>query len=150
MHLIRTLSEEDLCQQLADLLNKHSNLAKWRSAIDIKKSDVSYVVETHGRFLIGACGVHQQSPSISEVKNLVVLPHWRGKGLGKFLVGTAMQEAQTPLLYATIRKDNLSSLAVFQSLGFKVVEEYPAQDHSVILATKANDRWPKSKRSRFR
>jgi len=60
-------------------------------------------------------GPHDSSGAL-EI-SIVVAPEFRGKGVGKLMLSEAVQNASAPL-YAQVRKNNLSSIALFKSCGF--------------------------------
>jgi len=140
---VHGISNGEIAKQLANLLNTHNKLSNPKRESLLLSSKADYVVETHGKFLIGACGAERVGYTFSEIKHLVVDPQWRGKGVGKFLVERAMCLTDTPLLFASIREDNKHSMALFESLGFEKKNEYTRNSHKVIILTKANKLWKK-------
>lgn len=144
-----SLQDEEIARQLALLINQHNKLNNTKGWRDILNSKTTYVIETHGKQVIGACGIHRQSYSLSEVKHLVVRPQWRGKGLGRFLVKKAIGRGETPILYATVREDNLPSLKVFTSTGFTDAGTYSNPDHKVRLLIRVVREWKPKTTSLF-
>ena len=149
MPFVRSISDRSVARQLAALLNQHNALESRKNAEGVLSSGVRYVVETHGKHLLGACGAHKQSYSFTEIKHLVVHPQWRGKGIGKFLAKRALALVETPLVYATVRENNSSSLGLFKKLGFEVSTHYNTGEHRVVLLTRANATWEKVPPFRF-
>ncbi len=137
----RGMDAQDIACQLADLLNTYNRLAGKRHAIDILSSETDYVVETHGKLVIGAVGVRRLSFHVSEIKHLSVRKKWRGKGIGRFLLKRALGMCVTPFAYATIREDNLSSIQLFESVGFSRVGEYDGVGHKVLILTSEISKW---------
>lgn len=148
MQFIRSISNDSIAEQLAKLLNSHNQLRNRKTAQELELGRVNYIVELHGSLLIGACGLEKQSYSLTEIKHLVVKPQWRGKGLGKFLVRRAISISKTPLLYATVRGDNMASRKLFESLGFTVAGSYKG-NHEVTLLVKVNSQWKKNEKYSF-
>jgi N-acetylglutamate synthase-like GNAT family acetyltransferase len=140
-----TLDHPSIAYQIAGLINTHNRLESQRSAHDILHGPVNYVVETHGKWVIGTVGLHRQSHTFTEVKHLVVHPDWRGKGLAKFLLQRALTIVDTKMMYATVRDENTPSLRLFEGLGFNNSGGYPAEDHNVILLVKVNPQWQRTK-----
>jgi L-amino acid N-acyltransferase YncA len=145
----RSIDDQEIARQIAEMLNIHNHLASEKSARDLLKAETVYVIETHGKIVIGACGIHRQGYSMSEVKHLVVRPQWRGKGLGKFLVSKAVARSKTPSIYATIRSDNTSSMRLFNSVGFTESGTYEHDDHHVRLLVKVLREWKPKKVSLY-
>lgn len=54
-----------------------------------------WVIECAGRVV--ACGQLRSFPGAQELGSLVVVPDWRGRGLGSYLVNCLIQEATQPL-----------------------------------------------------
>lgn len=140
-----SLDHPTIAYQIASLINEHNRLEAQRSPHDILQGPVNYVVETHGRWVIGTIGMHRQSYTFTEIKHLVVHPDWRGKDLAKFLLQRALTIVDTKMMYATVREDNAASLHLFESLGFTNSGEYDAEGHNVILLVKVNPQWRKTK-----
>jgi N-acetylglutamate synthase-like GNAT family acetyltransferase len=137
----RGMDARDIARQVAGLLNTYNGLARNRHAIDILNSQTNYVVETHGRLLVGAVGIRKLSFHMSEIKHLAVHKKWRRKNVGTFLLKRAIALVETPLVYATIREDNLPSIRIFESVGFSRVGGYNGTGHNVLIFTREIDRW---------
>lgn len=143
------IAHQEIAQQIAGLLNDHNGLSARRTAYDIMNSRAHYVVETHGKFVIGAAAIQKTSYQMSELKHMVVRPDWRGRGVGHFVGRRALNICETPVVYATARNSNIASLKTLEKLGFKRVEEFPTGGHSLSLLVRVAPKWknsiPKSK-----
>ena len=137
------LPDYEAAKQIASLINVHNGLSLKRRSVDIVESRVNYVVETHGKFVIGAIGIERVSFTFSEVKHLVVRPEWRHRGVGRFITRRALQLIENPLVYCTVRENNKASILLFESLGFVRTEQYGTEDHDVVLLTRRSPRWEK-------
>ena len=137
------LPDYEVAKQIARLINVYNGLSLKRRSVDIIESRINYVVETHGKFVIGAVGIERVSFTFSEIKHLVVRPEWRRKGIGGFVVKRALQLVENPLAYCTIRADNKASIKLFESLGFVRADQYGTKDHDVVLLTRRSPRWEK-------
>lgn len=138
------ISHQEIAQQIAGLLNSYNGLTAQRSSNDILHSKANYVVETHGRFVIGAAAIQKTSYQLSELKHMVVHPDWREKGVGHFVGKRALQICETPVVYATARTTNIASLRTLEKLGFNRVEEFPTGDHSLALLVRITPKWKNS------
>jgi N-acetylglutamate synthase-like GNAT family acetyltransferase len=127
------ITHQDIAQQIASLLNTHSDLAMQRTSVDILNGKTNYVVETHGKFVIGAAGIQKVSYQLSEFKHMVVHPDWRGKGLGAFLAKRALQICETPSVYATVRTTNEASIRTLEKLEFLRAHEFASGDHNLAM-----------------
>jgi ribosomal protein S18 acetylase RimI-like enzyme len=139
------LDHASIAHQVAGLINSYNNLSMKRSANSIRHGKTDYIVETHGKWVLGATGIDRQSYTFTEIKHVVVHPDWRGKGLAKRLVRRAMDIISTRMIYCTVRNDNEASLELFKSCGFQVAGSYPAEDHTVIILARAAPQWEKRK-----
>ena len=137
----RSIDVREIALQLAGLLNTYNGLARKRYAIDVLNSQTNYIVETHGKLVIGAVGIRKLSFHISEIKHLSVHEKWRGKNIGRFLLKRAIALVETPFVYATIREDNSPSIALFESVGFSRAGEYAGVGHKVLIFTREIAKW---------
>lgn len=80
---------------------------------------------------------------LTEVKHLVVHPMFRKMGLGRTLINTAMKKADTPIMYATIRENNIASLHIFKAAGFKIISTAKIKDHNTHFLIKENETYNK-------
>lgn len=64
--------------------------------------------------------------------------------MGDALVKLAMQRADTPLLFATIRENNVASLALFQKAGFNIASTAQMKDHKTHFLLKENEAYLKN------
>jgi GNAT superfamily N-acetyltransferase len=118
MRTKRILRTEEMAQQIAELVNRHN---QWRTTFTgqrINRSSALYIVESFNEIVLGTVGVQQKSSKWTEIKHLVVRPEIREVGLGKRLVKRAIEEVQTPYMFANVRDDNRPSLKVFLGNGF--------------------------------
>jgi len=65
--------------------------------------------------------------------NIVVVPEWKGKGLGGKIIreGIALFRSEHPEIYiiiALINPDNISSRKVFAGCGFQYLETYEVKE----------------------
>lgn len=134
----------NIAEQISDLLNTHSQLSMQRNRHDILMGRTNYVVETHGRHVIGAVGMEKVSYQMSELKHLVVHPDWRGQKMGVFLGKRALQICETPTVYATARANNQASLVTLGRLGFHKVEEFSAHNGKLTLLVRTSPKWKPS------
>jgi GNAT superfamily N-acetyltransferase len=91
---------------------------------------------------VGGCvALGKLSDTVCEMRTLYVRPAFRGMGMGKRLVDTALQEAHA-FGYSTMRLDTLSfmdsALRLYRAFGFQDIEPYryvsgPLQQHICFL-----------------
>jgi ribosomal protein S18 acetylase RimI-like enzyme len=113
----------DKADQIADLINRHNLLKKEYTAGDIKRSKAVYLPITIGDLVLASVAFERLNFLLTEIKHLVVQPQLRKLGIGKRLVYRVIERATTPYLIASIRSSNEGSIALFKSLGFKVLSE---------------------------
>ena len=135
----------DLAEQVASLINTYNGLSYRRTAIDVRDGKIDYVVETHGKWVIGCCGYEKLGYQLTEIKHLAINQEWRRRGVGGFLIKSVLNLCDTPAVFATVREDNKSSLSLFQAQGFASALTYNAEGHNVILLTRVSPKWQKAK-----
>lgn len=132
------ITHQEISVQIARLLNDYSQLSKKRAGHDILNSNTDYVVETHGKFVIGVAGIQKVSHELSELKHMVVHPAWRKKGLGHFVAKRSMVLCKTPSIYATVRTGNKASLRALDKLGFVRTHDRDAGDHQLTVLVRVS------------
>lgn len=130
---------ESLAAQIAHLLNLHNHLQSEYTARKVLDARTKYLPEHYEGLVFGSIGVQRMNFMLSEVKHLVVHPAFRRMGLGRKLLKRAMLEADTPLLFATIREGNEASLGLFTSTGFRVHAAPSTGEHRVNFLLRANE-----------
>jgi N-acetylglutamate synthase-like GNAT family acetyltransferase len=145
MKFLHTLGVLDLSEQVAGLINAYNGLSFLRTAVDIRDGKVDYVVETHGKWVIGCCGYERQGYHLTEIKHLTVSKDWRCRGVGGFLIKNVLNLCESPAAFATVREGNKSSLSLFQSQGFTPALSYSAEGHEVTLLIRVSPKWKKVK-----
>lgn len=145
MALYFALDHQDMARQIAALLNSCNLLKTRKTTQDILDGRNNYVVESHGRWVLGAVGLDRQSYTFTEIKHLVTHPNWRDKGIAKHLLKRALAIATTKMVYATVRENNEASVKLFRGIGFRDSGDYAAGDHRVILLVRVNPQWEQTK-----
>ncbi len=140
-----TLDHQRIAYQVAALINSSNKLSKKRSVDDIQNGQTNYVVETHGKWVLGAVGMDRQGYTFTEIKHLAVHSEWRGKGIAKRLLKRALALVTTKMVYATVREDNTASLKLFENLGFRNSGDYAANGHRVVLVVRVSPQWAQIK-----
>lgn len=131
------ITHQEIAEQIAGLLNTYSNLQLRRNSHSILNSKTKYVVETHGKFVIGVAGVEKVSYQLSELKHMVVHPDWRGKGLGGFVAKRALNICQTPSVFATVRTSNAASVRALEKIGFLKSHEFFSDGNELSMLVRA-------------
>lgn len=127
------IPHQEIAKQVADLINSYNSLATVRTSQGILNGKVNYVVETHGKYVIGVAGIEKVSYQLSELKHMVVHPDWRGKGLGSFVAKRALRICETPSVYATVRTTNKASIRTLEKLEFLRAHEFSVGDHALVM-----------------
>lgn len=81
------------------------------------------VAEENGN-LIGVCGLMPLDQASAEIMNLAVDPDWQGKGLGKRLIASALEQAQGQGYQKVIVRtgnSSLNQLGLYQKCGFRMI-----------------------------
>lgn len=126
-------------EQIAHLLNENNNLRGEYDGDKILRSTASYHPEHFEGLVFGSVAVQRLTFMLSEIKHLVVHHSFRRMGLGKRLLSKALLAIDTPLVCATIREENVASLALFHSSGFVSLAKANFGDHKTWFLLKANE-----------
>ena len=85
----------------------------------------------HGNAGIGCVALRPLSPDTAEVKRMFVDEAWRGRGVGRALMETVVAAARERG-YAMLRLGTLADMtaaqALYESLGFRPIERYRADE----------------------
>jgi len=135
------IPHQNIANQIASLINNYNDLHTKRTAYNILNSKTKYVVETHGKFVIGVAGIEKFSYQMSELKHMVVHPDWRGKNIGVFLARRSLEICDTPVVYATVRTSNAPSMRTMDKLGFHRVEDFASGDHHLSVLVRVATKW---------
>ncbi len=81
----------------------------------------------------GTIGLKRLSWYLTEIRHLVVLPEFRGQGLGRALLFGAIGKVKTPVIGCTIRRENAISLRLFTDRGFQVFTIFENKGHEVLF-----------------
>jgi len=90
--------------------------------------------------VFGSVGLLRVSFLLTEIKHLVVHSSFRRFGIAKKLLVAALEETDTPLVFATIRETNTASRALFKQAGFTEVVTSTVNSHKIVLLLKKNEK----------
>lgn len=89
--------------------------------------DGRLILAQYDGFTAGCVCLKKLKPGIGEVKRLYVKPSFRGKGIGKMMVGTLLEEARK-IGYGIIRLDSTRYMVnahdLYRSFGFQEIAPY--------------------------
>jgi RimJ/RimL family protein N-acetyltransferase len=90
----------------------------WLSA-SLLRSDRQLLIAELGQEPVGTVRVDHANDRC--ILSWTVAPRQRGHGVGKAIVQRAVVEARVAILFASIKEDNLASIAIAKACGFKRV-----------------------------
>jgi len=128
-----SLTNEEMATQIAKLLNKANRLVKVHSMQTILSSRSTYFVEICENKIVGCVGVKKVNPYHSVAHHASVSPEYRQRGVGTKLLKLAVKHCGTTMIYGRVREDNIPSLKMSFSLGFKFIRKEPKQGYNLIL-----------------
>jgi len=95
------------------------------------------LAKSNGEY-IGAVGLRQiENETTCEVKRMYIRPGYQGKGIGKMLMETLLEEAKM-MHYQTVKLDTLgpkmpAAVGLYQSFGFKETTPYNYNPYEGVL-----------------
>jgi len=120
------------------LAEGHGMVAKlrkhWRSGAQRFDADGEAMYGAFsGPDLVGICGraidPYRKDPSVARVQRLYVLPSWRGKGVGRALVGRVLGDGAGRFATVTVRAPDRHAGRFYEALGFLPVAESANETH---------------------
>jgi len=124
-----SVSTQDMATQIANLINKYNQWYTTYTPASISIMPANYFVVLNIDKVIGCSANIKEYPTLSKIMHVCVVPEFRNKGIAKSLVELAIQNCDTDYVYMTIRKDNIPSLRMANSLGFKFIKQDWFKDH---------------------
>jgi len=137
----RLISEVEISRQAALLINTNNNLNSKIIPARILSNKKEYIIETTYHTVTACVKIERQSYNMSEIKHLVVKPSCRKLGLAKKLVSEGLKRSTTPIVYATVREDNIPSQKVFQSCGFINTGKYTTGNKVILIYSSTSPKW---------
>lgn len=133
-----------ISKQIVSLVNRNNQLNSVYRPENVMGRNY-YIVNVNGTVL--ACvEVDKQSYSFTEIRHLCVESYFRNYGIGKLLVERAIKHVKTPMIYATVLKNNIASCKLFNSLSFKGEQTYiNKQGKEVLLLVMRNSEFQNRK-----
>jgi len=129
--IFTTMSVVHIATQIAEMINSYNKLYKVYSTNDILTGTIDYFVEIVGDKVVGCIGLERRTLRVYTIRHLSVLQNYRGKGLGKKLIGVALENCNTDV-EMMIREGNLASIRAALSMNFNAVSVFTNIDHRVI------------------
>jgi len=124
------LSDIKAMQKLVEQEVKEGIILK-RSDDEVATNIRSYILAFKEKELIGYGALHIHSPSLSEIRSLIVAENARGLGVGKRIVGHCMQEAKDLELKEILVLTYIADF--FKKMNFKEIEKEKIPEHKIWL-----------------
>lgn len=96
------------------LIQSERQYLLYRSKKNISAHLNNFIVAKNGSGLIGCASFENYSPEIAEIRSLVILPRYRGNGVGRKLIRTLMKRKLKHQKVFVVT----SKVAYFERLGF--------------------------------
>jgi ribosomal protein S18 acetylase RimI-like enzyme len=118
------LSGEDREQAVPILIESFVGIYRWHAKRTLRR--VSFVRGAmEGHRLVGVSMLEDLAPGVGYVYYIAVGREYRKQKVGTFLLDDALdrfRRQNAEIVYAAAEDDNLASLALFESRGFRVVD----------------------------
>jgi predicted GNAT family acetyltransferase len=124
-----SVSERDMAIQIADMLNQYNRWATKFSAQSLLITTARYFVELENMMVVGCASHLKEYETLTKIQHICVHPASRKMGIATRLTNLAIDNSETEFVYMTIREDNVASLRLAQSLGFRYVIKNWFRDH---------------------
>ncbi|MDQ1244082.1 MAG: amino-acid N-acetyltransferase [Campylobacterota bacterium] len=100
-----------------------------RSSDEIATNIRSYILAKENGEIVGFCALHIHTPTLAEIRSLVVKEDRRGMGIGKSLIDNAIEEARTLGLQKVLSLTYKQSF--FEKLGFVEIPKESLPEHKI-------------------
>ncbi len=100
-----------------------------RSSDEIATNIRSYILAKDEGEIVGFCALHIHTPSLAEIRSLVVKEDRRGMGIGQSLIAKAIEEAQALGLQKVLSLTYKQSF--FEKLGFVEIPKESLPEHKI-------------------
>jgi N-acetylglutamate synthase-like GNAT family acetyltransferase len=131
-----SLSSNDICDQIAQMLNTYNNLSVVHNSYTINTNGVSYIIELNMGKVIGCVGMINEYHDCTLIKHMCVNSKFRRLGIATKLLTTCINKISTNTIHMYIREDNKSSLSIANKLGFTCTARLILSDRILLTMTK--------------
>jgi ribosomal protein S18 acetylase RimI-like enzyme len=128
-----TLTNTDLANQIAGLLNQHNKLRKQHTQYTILNDPANYFVEIAEDKVAGCGAIRKVDDNCSLINHICVNPLYRKKGIAKKIIKSLMMNSFTLHVFMTIREDNVASLSLARSAGFLYLGYQQQQYYKTLI-----------------
>lgn len=125
------LSDFEIANQIAALLNENNKLTKIHSAKTILEESALYFVDFFGSNVVGCIGLLKTAP-MDKIIHLSVHNNYRHQGIAKKLMQIALTNSNHDTLYMSIREDNIACLNLAKYYGFNPIAYIPKLTYNVL------------------
>lgn len=119
--------------QMRQILNDEvkNGIILERSIDEMANAIRSYhmMVESDSNEIVGFCALYIYSPSLAEIRSLVVKQSFRGKGLGSKIISSALNEAKNLGIKEVLTLTYRAKL--FERLGFIIIDKAQLPNHKI-------------------
>ncbi|MDQ1264370.1 MAG: amino-acid N-acetyltransferase [Campylobacterota bacterium] len=101
----------------------------FRSSDEIATNIRSYILAKENDEIVGFCALHIHTPTLAEIRSLVVKDEKRGMGIGQSLVNRAIEEAKILGLQKVLSLTYKQTF--FEKLGFVEIPKESLPEHKI-------------------
>ncbi len=118
------LSLSDREEAVPVIIDSFEGVYRWHAKRTLREASRVRAIRDEGR-VVGVSMLERLAPEVGYVYYLAVARSHRARGLGRVLLDDALElfdREKVEVVYAAAEEDNVPSLALFRSRGFRLVE----------------------------
>lgn len=142
-----TLSQGEIARQISALLNTQNKLFTTHTKYSILNAPGHYFVEVSDGKVVGCVCLVKTHSNLSLIKHLSVHLDYQRRGIASRLMSTAINAAETEIVYMTVRDDNLACLSLALAFNYTIAGKTWSRDHFVYTLGRSANANPVSKKS---
>lgn len=125
------LSDYQIADQIALLLNNNNMLRKKHDINSIINSQIKYFIEIKNNNVVGCVGLLEED-KLDKILHISVNKKERKQGIGYKLLNSALLNSNKNEIYMYVKESNIPSLNLATRLGFKIIAYIPKHNYNLF------------------